>query len=55
MKKYELSTQQKNIWNLQKYYEHTAISNICGAITYDEMRDTEGLKEALRQVVRNAD
>ena len=40
---YELTTQQKNILDLQKYHEGTAISNICCAIIYDE---TKGFEKA---------
>ena len=29
-----LTAPQQNIWNLQKYYEHTAIGNIAGMITF---------------------
>lgn len=31
---YPLTAPQQNIWNLQKYYEHTAIGNIAGMITF---------------------
>lgn len=48
---YELTTQQKNILDLQKYYEGTAISNICCAIIYDENRDLKKLKRSIRQVI----
>ena len=43
-----LTTPQKNIWNLQKYYGDTAIGNQCGAIFYKEKRDIKLLKEAIR-------
>lgn len=39
MKYYNLTTPQKNIWNLQKYYGDTAIGNQCGAIFYKEKLD----------------
>ena len=32
MEYYQLTTPQQNIWNLQKYYEETAIGNLCGSI-----------------------
>lgn len=32
MEYFHLTTPQQNIWNLQKYYEDTAIANLCGAI-----------------------
>ena len=51
MKKYRLTTQQANIWNLQKYYEGTSISNLCGAIIYDESRDLNALQQAINAVI----
>ena len=33
---YSLTAPQQNIWNLQKYYEHTAIGNIAGMITFTD-------------------
>lgn len=44
MKYYNLTTPQKNIWNLLKYYEGTSIGNQCGAIFYNEKRDINLLK-----------
>ena len=51
MKYYKLTTQQANIWNLQKYYEGTSISNLCGAIIYDESRDLIALQQAIHTVI----
>ena len=48
---YELTTQQMNIWNLQKYYEGTAISNICSVILYADSRDLNRLAQSVRLVV----
>ena len=53
MKYYNLTTPQKNIWNLQKYYGDTAIGNQCGAIFYKEKRDNDLLKRAIYQVIEN--
>lgn len=53
MKYYHLTTPQKNIWNSQKYYEDTAISNLCGAIFYDENKDENLLKKAIEQYIKN--
>ena len=50
---YKLTTQQKNIWNLQKYYGDTAIGNQCGAILYKEKRDSGLLVEALQQFIKS--
>lgn len=51
MKYYNLTTPQKNIWNLQKYYGDTAIGNQCGAIFYKEKRDNDLLKRAIYKVI----
>lgn len=51
MEYYNLTTPQSNIWSLQKYYEDTAIANLCGAVFYSDKRDTELLKKAVNQVV----
>lgn len=47
MEYFHLTTQQQNIWNLQKYYEDTAISNLCGAIFYNEKRDSSLMQQAI--------
>lgn len=51
MKYYNLTTPQKNIWNLLKYYNDTAIGNQCGAIFFNEKRDSGLLRQALRAVI----
>ena len=51
MKYYNLTTPQKNIWNLQKYYGDTSIGNQCGAIFYKEKRDNDLLKRAIHKVI----
>ena len=48
-----LTTPQKNIWNLQKYYENTAITNLCGAIFYKGRRDNELLRQAICCFIQN--
>ena len=53
MKYFHLTTPQRNIWNLQKYYNDTAIANLCGAIFFPERRDGELLCQAVRQFIRN--
>ena len=53
MTTYPLTTPQQNIWNLQKYYPNTAISNICGAVFYNDDRDVTLLKSALNAVLRS--
>lgn len=47
MEYFHLTTPQQNIWNLQKYYEDTAISNLCGAVFYNEERDSALLQQAV--------
>ena len=47
-----LTTPQKNIWNLQKYYMDTAIANQCGAIIFDDKRNTGLLKKAIQTVIK---
>lgn len=53
MEYFHLTTPQKNIWNLQKYYEDTAISNLCGAIFYKEKRDSRLLQQAICEFIQN--
>lgn len=53
MEYYDLTTPQKNIWNLQNFYEDTAIANICGAVFYYEEHDSQMLQKAINQVIKN--
>lgn len=53
MEYFHLTTPQRNIWNLQKFYEGTAIANLCGAIFFQERRDSALLREALCQFIRS--
>ncbi len=55
MTHYTLTTPQKNIWNLQKFYADTSISNICGAVLYDGKYDSKLLEEALNEEIRLQD
>lgn len=48
---YNLTTPQKNIWNLQKFYEDTAIGNQCGVVFYEENQDVELLNKALNRMI----
>lgn len=48
-----LTTPQNNVWNLQKYYSDTAITNICGVIFFKEERKIELLKQAVNHVISN--
>ena len=51
MEYFNLTIPQQNIWNLQKYYENTAISNICGTIFYKSAKNIELLKKSLNIVI----
>lgn len=53
MDHFNLTTPQKNIWNLQKYYENTAISNLCGAVFFEEEHDLSLLQKAINHVIKN--
>jgi len=53
MEYYNLTVAQQNIWNLQNYYEDSAISNICGAIFFEKLVDVELLNETLNQIIKN--
>lgn len=53
MEYFHLTTPQRNIWNLQKYYDGTAIANLCGAIFFQERRDSALLCEALCWFIRS--
>lgn len=53
MKQYHLSVPQQNIWNLQKFYSETAIGNQCGAILYNEKKNTELLKKAIYKFIKS--
>lgn len=50
---FNLTTPQQNIWNLQKYYEGTSISNICGIIYFEDTMDLERLKAAINHVIEH--
>lgn len=52
MEFYNLTTPQKNIWYLQRFYENTAIANICGAVFYHEEHDTQLLQKAINQIIK---
>lgn len=58
MEFYPLTTPQQNIWNLQKYYEHTAIGNISGMVTFKENVSIDmpaALDYAINKLIKNAD
>ena len=49
---YSLTTPQKNIWNLQKFYSDSSISNISGMLTFDKLLDTDMLEKAVNIFVK---
>jgi amino acid adenylation domain-containing protein/thioester reductase-like protein len=51
MEYYDLTTPQQNIWNLQKLYEDSAISNLCGTVFFQEEYDIDILKKALNHIL----
>ena len=50
---HNLTSAQQNIWNLQKYYEGSTISAICGAVYFKGKIDTEILKRAVNHVIEH--
>ena len=48
-----LTTPQKNIWNLQKFYEGTSIANICGSIVFEYPMDITYLSKAIQEMVKH--
>lgn len=48
---YDLTTPQKNIWNLQHFYEGTSISNNCGAILFESQCDHQLLNQAINKLI----
>lgn len=47
-----LTTPQKNIWSLQKYYEDTAIGNIGGAVFFHKVHGEKLLEKAINQAIK---
>lgn len=52
---YPLTIPQENIWNLQKFYSDSSISNICGLLVFDKRKNLNLLKEAVNVFIRNQD
>lgn len=52
---HELTTPQKNIWNLQRFYEGTSISNNCGAMFFEHKCDHSLLNRAINKLVELQD
>ena len=49
---YELTPAQKNIDDLQRFYSGTSISNLCGAVIFEEKLDKDRIMRALGTVIR---
>ncbi len=47
----ELTISQKNIWNLQKYYDKTSVTNICGVMYFKEKLDISLLVKAFNRLL----
>lgn len=48
---YHLTTPQQNIWNLQKTFPETSISNLCGAVFWGRKKDVEIVRKALNKFI----
>lgn len=55
MMMYPLTIPQENIWNLQKFYSDSSISNISGLLVFDKRKNLDLLKEAVNVFIRNQD
>lgn len=47
----ELTTPQKNIWNLQKTFAGTSISNLCGAVFFKRKIDSNIIENAINKFI----
>ena len=48
---FSLTIPQKNIWNLQHFYEGTSIANVCGAFFFNNRCDHILLNAAINKVI----
>jgi hypothetical protein len=48
---YSLTTPQHNIWNLQKTFGNTSISNLCGAVFFGRKIDADFSRKALNRFI----
>ena len=55
LKLFELTNPQKNIWNMEKYFEGTTINNICTPAIIHEKLDKAILEKALNNIVEKND
>lgn len=52
---FPITIPQQNIWNLQKYYSKSSISNICGMLAFEGRKNPDLLAEAVNAFVKNQD
>ncbi len=52
---FDLTSPQQNIWNLQRFYEGTGISNICGSIFLEKKCDHILLNQAINKLIEEQD
>ncbi len=52
---FHLTTPQKNIWNMQKFYSDFSISNISGILLFDEKLNIDLLSKAVNLFVKQQD
>lgn len=49
---FELTNPQKSIWYMEQYFKGTAINNICGSLTINEIVDFEIFKKSINLFVK---
>ncbi len=52
---FDLTAQQKNIWNTEMFYTNTGVNNICGYININQKVDFDALEKALNLYVKHTD
>ncbi len=52
---YELTTPQKNIWDMEQFYGNTPLNNVCGSVIIHEKVDFDRLKIAVDIVIKMND
>lgn len=48
---YTLTTPQQNIWNLQKTFPNTGISNLCGAVFWERKIEKATVEKAINRFI----
>ena len=52
---HELTTPQKNIWDMEQFYSNTSLNNICGSVFIHQKIDFDRLKTAVDVLVKMND